>query len=189
MNIEERNIGERITFKKTGDDLEVIITQKVERWKESLLMAWLGAWLFCGIYFIAELVSTDDSGLKTFLYICLAFWSFFLFRIGKVFLWRLIGKERITISGSQLSIQNLIGSMGKKERFNLVTIKKFGLTKYDEKSFLQFMDQSFWIIGGDKIGFNYGNKKIRLGKQLSEKDSIALVRVLDKYIQVNLRKS
>jgi len=189
MKVEERSIGERITFKKGDSELDVIISQRVERWKESLLMAWIAAWLFCGFYFIAEIITTEDQALKTFLYICLAFWSFFLFRIGKVFLWRLIGKEHIIVAEGQLIIQNRIGSVGKKEKFNVKSIKNFGLAKFNEKSFFQFMDQSFWIIGGDKIGFDYSNKKLRLGKQLPDKDAIALLRLIDKYIQINVRKS
>lgn len=187
--VEERNIGNRIRFRKDGDDLRIEINQKVERYKESLLMAWLAAWLFCGVYFIYELSTTSDNGLKTFLYISLAFWAFFLFRIGKVFFWRIMGKEIITLSDGYLNIKNAIGSMGKTEKFKANGIRNFGLTKYDQKSFFQFMDQSFWIIGGDKIGFDYSNKQIRLGKQLDENDAIALTRMMDKFIAQQKRKN
>lgn len=187
--VEERNIGKRVYFRKSGDDLHIEINQKVERYKESLLMAWLAAWIFCGIYFIYELNTTDDSGLRTFLYISLAFWAFFFFRIGKVFLWRIIGKEIITVSNGYLKIKNAFGKFGREEKFKASAIKNFGLTKYDPKSFFQFMDQSFWIIGGDKIGFEYSSKKIRLGKQLEDNDAIALTRMLDKYINQHKKKN
>lgn len=177
---EEKQISKRVHFVRSPESLVITINQKVERWKESLLMAWLAAWLFCGIYFLAELIATTDSGLKTFLAISLAFWAFFLFRIGKVFFWRILGEEIIEITKETISIRNAMGPFGKKEVFRMNQIRKFGVIKYNSRSFFQFMDESFWIIGGDKFGFEYGGKRIQFGKQLNPKEVTALGRMLEK---------
>lgn len=168
--------------------MEVHIDQKIERWKESLLVAWLAAWLFVGLAVFFELQTTEVGSERTFYFIFLGFWAFFFFRIGKVFVWRRIGEEIIKISPGEMTIKNAFGKFGRTNHFKLNGLRSFGLAKYDQKSFLQFMDQSFWIIGGEKLGFEYHSKKYRLGKQLSDKDATALARLMDKSIETFKRK-
>ena len=79
-------IGERISFVKTKEQLSVIITQEVPRWKETLLLTWLMAWIFVGVLFIFELTQRTDQQERMFFTIVIAFWAFFLVRIGKAYL-------------------------------------------------------------------------------------------------------
>jgi hypothetical protein len=44
---------------------------------------------------------------------------------------------------------------------------------------LAFLDDSFWIIGGERVGFNYNGSKRRFGKQLERKDAELLIRVIE----------
>jgi hypothetical protein len=41
------------------------------------------------------------------------------------------------------------------------------------------MDQSFWVMGGDRIGFSYSGSKVQFGKQLTPDDAVRLSRTID----------
>ena len=49
----------------------------------------------------------------------------------------------------------------------------------DPSKFMQNLDQSFWIMGGDSIQFTYLRGRFVLGKQLEEKDAVRLAKLMD----------
>lgn len=180
--METRQVSDRITISKNRDSTRIEITQKIENWKMWLLRSWLVAWLFVGgVFLYNALIQQEDSG-KILLLIIIGFWSFFLFRIGKALLWRARGKEIILIEPQKMWIQNAIGKAGRRQSFNLPHVKALGKIK-EKNEFMAFMDNSFWIIGGDKLGFNYNGRRFQLGKQLNDKDVRALAQILEKSIR------
>lgn len=179
----EGKIGEKIEFKGNRQGLEVRISGKIPRIQESLLMGWMAAWTFCGIYFMVELATTEDSGLKTFLFISLVFWSFFFVRFGKTLLWRLRGKEIIRIGDGALEICFDFGLFKSRSKYALVNIQRFGIIPGNDLNFMQSLDNSFWSLGGERMGFDYMGKKVRFGKQLGDKELTALARLLDKHMR------
>ncbi len=176
-------IGKRISVLRSKDDIVITISQQVERWQESLLLAWLLAWAFCGGVFIMYSFIAKEFSERMFFIICVGAWLFFFIRLVKVFLWRRGGREIIRISKGKVSLINAYWKKGKPEVFSMQHIFKLGLIKNEPTSFFAFLDNSFWIIGGDRIGFNYSGEKIRFGKQLSVKDSDLLVRVIESGIK------
>ena len=74
---------------------------------------------------------------------------------------------------------NAFGSKGKKEKLKLKAIQKLGIIKSDPGNFLAFLDDSFWIMGGERVGFSYAGSKVRFGKQLSVKDCEYLIRSIE----------
>ena len=46
-----------------------------------------------------------------------------------------------------------------------------------------FLDESFWVIGGDRVGFVHGSSNFRVGKQLDVRSAENLVRVMDSAIK------
>ena len=172
-------IGKRIVVKRNHREIIIEISQRVKRWQETLMLLWLIAWTFCGIVFLYHAFAGSNRSEQIFFIICSSVFLFFFVRIGKVFLWRIKGREIISISNGKIQLQNAFGSRGKKEIFLFENIFKLGIIKRDPTSFLGFLDESFWVIGGERVGFSYAGQKIRLGKQLSPKDSELLIRVLE----------
>ena len=172
-------IGKRISVTRLKDEMTIEITQQVERWQEAALLGWLGAWAFCGVAFIYYTFASTDSSQRMFFAVLTAVWFYFFVRITKVFFWRKIGKEIINISHGNMYLKNAYGKKGKQEMFSFESITNLGLVKIESTNFFAFLDDSFWIIGGDRVGFNFGKEKIRLGKQLPERDAELLVRVLE----------
>ena len=94
-------------------------------------------------------------------------------------MWRKGGREIIRISKGKLEIMNAYWKRALPETFLIGSIFKLGLIKRNPGNFLAFLDDSFWIIGGEKVGFSHSGAKIRVGKQLSDKDAELLIRVIE----------
>ena len=176
---EPKFIGKRIRVMREKDAINIEIHQRIERWQEAMLFFWITAWTFCGGAFLYYAFNASNQSEQIFFIICSSLWLFFFIRITKVFLWRLIGKEMIRISKAGVSIQNAFGSKGKKELFLHQNIFKPGLIKRDPTSLLAFLDDSFWIIGGERVGFSYSGRRVQLGKQLTMHDAELLLRVME----------
>ena len=176
-----QTIGERIQFKRSPAELQVVITQQIPRHKEAIFFAWIVA-LFCALFAFIYLwlTSPSESDQRIFFAVGSAFVTFFVVRYGKVFLWRRMGKEMIRIREEELTIRNAIGSSGRPQVFQTDNIRKFGVIPYDFTKFGQFMDRAFWEMGGETLGFEHFKSKIRFGKQLEEKEAKQLARVIEK---------
>lgn len=177
-------IGNKISFQKTDGIFTVVISPKIARIKESLLMAWLTAWTMCGIFFIIQLFGPDTRDTKMTIAVMVMFWAYFELRIGKAFLWRKIGLERIMIKDGYLTIKNDIKGYGKAKSFFVQNIKSMGLINVSNRNFFNFMNSSFWVIGGETIGFECEGKYVKLGQHLNEKDAKSLVRLLQSEMKV-----
>jgi hypothetical protein len=180
---EPKFIGKRIRVLREKDAIQIEINQKIERWQEAMLFIWITAWTFCGGVFLYYAFNASSQSEQIFFIISSSLWLFFFIRITKVFLWRLIGQEIIRISREGVSIRNAFGSWGKKELFQHHNIFKPGLIKRDPASFLAFLDDSFWIIGGERVGFSYSGRRVQLGKQLTVHDAELLLRVMESAIR------
>ena len=98
-------------------------------------------------------------------------------------MWRKSGKEILVFKKGEMTLQNAFGNRGKKEKFKLEEIKQLGIVKQDENSFFYFLDDSFWIMGGERLGFVYNRSKIRFGKQLNPRDAQTLLRSVDSAVK------
>ena len=176
---EPKFIGKRIKITRSKDYITVEISQSIERLQEALLFAWLLAWAFCGSVFLYYAFNSQVKSEQLFFIIASSLWLFFFVRIFKVLLWRRMGKEILRLERGQMTLQNAIGNRGKQETFRYSNIFKLGLIKRDPTSFLAFLDDSFWIIGGERVGFSHSGQKVRLGKQLQVKDAELLIRVIE----------
>lgn len=184
MKNQTQQISPRITVSKLDNqEIYIEIDQKVDRWKLSMLLSWLLAWTYCGGVFIYYAIVAQALSDRIFFIVSTSLWLYFFVRIGKAFLWRRIGKEKIWIRSGELEIQNAFGSRGKRERLRLKAIQKLGLIKSDPGNFLAFLDDSFWIIGGERVGFVHGSSQYRIGKQLDVRSAENLVRVMDSAIK------
>jgi len=172
-------IGKRIRVVRGGDGIEIRISQRVQRWQEAMLLAWLTGWAFCGGVFIYYLINPAATSDRIFFLISSAVWLFFFVRILKVFLWRLGGEEIIRLVPGKLKIRNAFWNKGRTEEFPFQQIFKLGIITRSPNSFWAFLDDSFWIIGGEKVGFSVSGRRIQLGKQLSARDAELLIRVME----------
>jgi hypothetical protein len=176
-----KTIGKRISIEEHSDAITIVIDQSIPFSQQLSLELWLGAWTGLGGLF-GYGAWTYPGDERTFFLIGLIFWGFFMVRITKVALWRRMGREIIKISAGRLLIKNAFKTKGKDRYFALKKVGEFTAYDIPIKSFMQQLDQSFWIIGGDKIHFNFNGKSYVLGKQLKHSDALQLANVLNKSV-------
>ena len=148
----------------------------MERISSIILVTWLEFFRKC-IYLLLHCRYTFSIYVtNAFL---LVFWAYFEIKIAKVFLWRKSGFEHIEFNEDLFSIKKNLKGYGKIQKFDIREIKVFMGIIQSQKNFFAFMDQSFWVIGGERIYFTYKNKDIIFGKQIDIKEEKALLMVLN----------
>ena len=177
-----KTIGKRISIAEHGDATTILIAQTIPPSQQIALEAWFGGWLgLGGLIGYGAFASAGDE--RNMLVICFAFWTYFFVRILKVILWRRIGSEVIRISAKQILIKNAFKKKGKERNFSLTGVGEFSAVDRSETSFLENLDQSFWILGGDNIHFSYNGKTHVLGKQLSINDAMQLCNYMNRSVE------
>lgn len=183
-----RTLGSRISFEQSTDQFTVVITQEIPRMSFLLLVGWWLAWWGIGAVFLWEWAQTEIPDERMFFSISLAFWAYFAFRVGKVIAWRKWGRELVRITPTELSVKNAFGSYGRAVVVPLASVERMEVVKRDPTKFLQTMDQSFWIMGGESLMVRSSVRRLPLGKQLSEREAGALAKAMDGAIR-KLNKS
>lgn len=165
-----QKIGGRTEFYRKGESLYLIIKGTVEIWKKVSIGIWWLAWITCGVIIIKELGKIQDRDLKLFLYAFLSFWAFYVYRIGKVLVWRLYGQEFILVDPEKITIKKAIKKYGKAQSYFLENIDGLAEVKTSPTAFFTFMENSFWTIGAETLQFKYLGKYVRFGIQLPQDD-------------------
>lgn len=181
-----KSISERVSYKDHDNYTTIVISTKIDRWKESLMLFWLMAWTACGLYFIYELsVNEHDRQTTIGLVIMIAFWIYFEVRIGRAFLWRKFGMEFIKIDDGQVFYKRSIKGYGKAKTFFCDNIKKLQKIEKNNLNPLTFLEGSSWFIGGETIQFLHEGKITQFGLQLSDKERDKLLETFKKKIKRN----
>lgn len=184
-----KKIGERTSLEQHKEYATLVISTKIERWQESLLLTWIIAWTFCGIAFIYYLFfgTFEGQNEKLVLFVITVFWAYFEYRIVKVFLWRKFGIEFIKIDNEKFTIKKSIFSYGRAVEYvtKEVDYNKVESLKQNPKSFAKVMNDSFWLIGQGAVRFSNNDLFVYFGHQLeaneSEKLAIEVRKLLKKY--------
>jgi hypothetical protein len=173
------HLGPRVSIDRKDGRTSVVISARLPKGKEAMMVAWFLAWTFCGAYIIyarTQLAPADP--LRPYLLAFLAFWAYFELRIGRAVLWRLKGFELWRIKNGTLTIKDSIFGYGKANDYFVDNIKKLGLLVIDERGWKWQLNQSFWVVGGERLGFEHLNKKVTFGKGLTEEEARSLVPML-----------
>ena len=178
-----QRISDRISLWDSKEELRVEITQGIEQKKVMLLILWLVAWTFCGVVFVVELIKQEDPGQQMYFGVLIGAWAFMFYRILRVTIWRLKGKEILILDKQSFRLRNAFGKMGKTHHFGIQHVKSLRLVKRSGQGFFEFMENSFWVIGNDKFEFNHMGKTYQFGKQLNEVEIKSMKRIMDKAIR------
>lgn len=177
-------IGERITFEDVEDALTITIRQSIPAHQMTMLSIWLLLWMALeGV--VLWVWSMEPSAGNAWLgySIYSAFWAFFAFRIGKVWLWRRRGTERITIDDRGLTVALAFGQRGLPDFF---AHGAYSLPKRivpNPQQILRTFEQAFWSMGGETIQFEAGSRTLVVGKQLKDRDADALLKLIQSAIR------
>src|SRR2546430_8058303 len=141
-NIE--TIGKRISVMKDDDFTSFVILPTDATWKLYLLFTWLFLWTVSGFVVLANYFTLTNTNIKLVVIMWMGFWAYFEFKIGKAFLFRKYGKEKIWIKGGKLHYWRDIAGRGKKQEFEKELVKDLQLIEKKKSDFFAFMNESFW---------------------------------------------
>ncbi len=175
-------ISDRISVLKKADLLSIVILPEADKKRLTVMLLWLIAWSVCGIIVFINYFKLEDKNSKLFVIVYLTFWAYYEFKITSAFIWRKLGKEKIWIKDGVLNYQREINGRGKVKKYELQLINDLKPVDTKRGSFTHFIDQSFWVKGGESIEISHASNFIRLGMQLSEKESSLVIKALSEAI-------
>lgn len=82
-----------------------------------------------------------------------------------------------------MTYKRAILSYGKAHHFLLENIKNLGTHELENGSWAKILENSFWVLGGQKVRFDYMGREMQLGIQLDPKESERLVKYLSEDIK------
>ena len=119
----------------------------------------------------------------------LAFWAWFELGIGRVVLWRLKGFELWRLKEGTLTIKDSIFGYGRAHDYFVDNIQSFGAIQVDETSWKWQLNDSFWVIGGERLGFEHAGKKVAMGKGLSKEETVRVAQVMERALKSARKKA
>lgn len=175
MNSKANAFNERVSVSNTRDRLEIEISGKIPSLQMAMLFGWLATWTVAGIYVFSQLFTVEDRDTLAFMIGWLAFWAYFEFRVLNAFLWRRSGREIVVFERGQSSIEKKVPLGGSKISVETGTIRNF--TNLEEKrgAFARSFFSSFWVVGGESIGFYSGGKMYNFGQQMSAEEAAKMI--------------
>ncbi len=172
-------VSDRVSIDRNEERLSVVISARTTKVKEAMLLTWFVAWLCIGGYVIyARTQLTAHDPVKQYLLAFLAFWVYFAVKVGRALLWRLKGFELWRLKDGTLTIKDSLFGYGKANPYFIENIKDLGVRKIDPTSFKYQLNDSFWTIGGERLGFEHLGKKVIFGKGLNEGEAKRLLATL-----------
>ena len=172
-------VSERVSIDRTEGRTSVVISARVPKGKEALLVAWFLCWLIVGGYMLyARTKLPEGEPLRQYLLAFLAFWLYFAVKVGRAVLWRLKGFEQWRLKDGVLTIKDSLFGYGKANTYFIENIRKLGALKIDRTSFKYQLNDSFWNIGGERLGFEHLGRKVIFGKGLGEAEVQRVLHVL-----------
>lgn len=183
-------IGNRISFVDDKSKTTIVIHPKDIGWLKTLMGAWVSMWLTLGaivIWTFAVARMTEQESIIIIIF--LAFWVYYAFKVMKSWFWLIWGKELIQIDEVHLKYKKSIRNYGKSKSFLLENINKMTMHKTEEKSFQAAWEKSPWVIGGERLEFDYQGKVVKMGRKLDQKDAEILFKLLTKRVDTQVRKN
>jgi len=189
-------IGDRISTEKHKEYTTIIISPLKQRFKETLLFAWVLSFSFIGIYLIyvlssgvellnapADFTEEDFQTQKIYLVVFIGFWAYFEYKTLRALLWYKFGMELIKIDREAIHIKRSVLSYGKSNRFFFENIRDFHHTQTKKTSFNYFFENAYWTVGTDSIQFQHFGKHYSFGRKLGDKDTMLLMRFIAERIK------
>jgi hypothetical protein len=174
---------ERISIEENAELTEIIIDGKIPSSQFIMLSAWLLAWSISGIYVFIQLFSDLPQETKSFMLVWLAFWFYFEYKIGSAWLWRKYGREVIKIGREKVQLRFELAYGGRGFEFDTNSLRDFHLLESKKGLFIKNYFDSFWVVGGESIGFYVSGKLKMFGRQLPEKDAEKLMKFVQDKVQ------
>ena len=182
-------LSDRVSIDRDQGRTSVVISARSSKGQEALLVTWTLAWLLCGIYVMyARTTLPEGDALRQYLLVFLAFWAYIMLKVGRATLWRLRGFELWRIKDGTMTIKDSLFGYGKANSYFVGNIQKLGLIEIDRGSWKWQWNESVWVIGGERIGFEHLGRKVVFGKGLNDEEARRLIPILKRALTEERKK-
>lgn len=171
--------SDKIRIEETPEETRISISGRIPSQQFAMLSIWLLAWTLSGLYVMSQLFTVLPQNTKTFMIVWLVFWLYFEYKIGNAWLWRKFGREVLLLKKGKSQLRFEVAYGGKGEEFATDSIRDLQLLESKKGLFIKNYFSSFWVIGGETIGFSISGKIKMFGRQLPEKDAEKLIGFID----------
>ena len=171
-------IGKRISIKRAENEVSIVILSTADKTKKIILFIWFILWSLSGIIILTQYFLMKDSQTKVAIIVWLGFWAYFEYMTFRAVMWRNYGMEKIKLKERQLFYKRDVAGKGKVKVYEFDFIKDLSVVEQKENSFFENLNNSYWVIAGERITFDYYGKEIKLGIQLDESDAKALHKLI-----------
>ena len=182
-------IGDRISVVEDKNKTTFVIYPEKKAWATGLIGAWCAMWLTIGAvmawYFWNFELSQQE---KIIVVVFMVFWFYYAQKVGRSFLWMMYGREMIKINEAAFSVKRATKKFGKAHSYFLENIDKMKMDTPKTNSFQEAWEKSPWVVGGERIMFEYKGKVIRFGRKLSERDAKLLFNMVTKRIESRVKE-
>lgn len=172
-------IGKRISIKRSENETSIVILSTADKTKKRLLLAWFILWTLSGVIVFTQYFVIKDEQTKVAIMVWLGFWGYFEYKTFRAVMWRSYGIEKIKLRDRKIFYKRDIAGKGKIKVYEFDFIKDFRVIESKENSFFDNLNNSYWVIAGEKLTFDYYGKEIKIGLQLDETDAKALFKLIN----------
>jgi hypothetical protein len=176
-------IGKRISIKKDDKGMSIVILSTADKIKKILLVGWFFLWTLCGVIVLSQYFLIQDQQTRAALIVWLGFWAYFEYKTFKAVMWRSFGVEKIKLRDGKFLYKKDVSGKGKINTYNFDFIKDLRIIEQKDNSFFENLNNSYWVIAGEKIAFDYEGKEVKFALQLDEVDTKALFKVIKTQIK------
>jgi hypothetical protein len=160
------------------NELSIVISAYSEPSKNSMMLTWFIAWTLGGLAVAIYFFIIHDNQTRTMMLVWMGFWFYFEFKVWKAYTWRRFGKEIIKIEKSHFFYKRDNRGAGKVATYQAEFIQDLDKYKGRQGDMVSNFMNSYWIIAGETLSFNYYGKEILLGMQLDEKECSSLLKLI-----------
>lgn len=188
LNIRQISPRVSVAYKPNAKEEEVkwslVIIPYTDKWRLWGLFIWILSWTISGLIIIGSYKFSTSESQKLFILIFTFFWIYYEWKIIQVFMWRKWGKERLWIKEGTLYLEEqTMFSRRNIRHWKLKDLHEINLVEFNEKSFSDFLSNSFWNKGKPRICIHALGKNYFFGYQLSDKEAKEVLRELQNQVR------
>jgi hypothetical protein len=181
--VTKRAVKPRITSHRTPNRYELTIAAKRSWFWRILGAYWLMCWLAGAVALPSVVMSAANRPPVALIALFLAFWLISGGGFCYLVLWRLIGREVVTVESGRLTIRRSVLGLGRTRMYDVSQIhdlRPSGLFgSFDNWSGMM----KFYGLTGGVVAFDYGDETIRFGVHLDEAEAREVVRDLESHLR------
>jgi hypothetical protein len=166
---------ERARFSGGPEGLEITIPAPRNVFALVFLGLWLVGWILGELSAIARIASFQDLASQMSLLVWVVSWTIGGAFVACLWLWMLVGKERIILGASTLRIAREVLGFRVTRVYELSKVRKLRVSA--ERAAPQGLDAGLrlWGLTGGLVVFDYGQKIIRFGASIDDAEARVIV--------------